>query len=90
MKFLKAIYWRTRLIIVMVQLWVGRQALRGTEVAIVNRKDWINILNISNAWTRMMATSGKAPISKKHAKRTHKMREAQRALVASTRRFVLP
>ena len=91
MKFLKAIYWRTRLIIVMVQLWVGRQALRGTETAIVNRRDWINILNISNAWTKMMATSGKAPVSRKRvSKRTYKMREAQQALKASTKRFVLP
>ena len=45
MNFLKKIYWRTRMIIVMLQLWVGRQALRGTETAIVNRRDWINILS---------------------------------------------
>ena len=90
MKFLKKIYWRVRYIIVAIQLFVARQLLRGCSVAIVNRTDWINILNISNAWTKMMARSGTAPISKKYAKRTHKMRQAQRGLAASCKRFVLP
>ena len=90
MNFLKKIYWRIRLVIVAIQLFVARQLLRGTQTALVNRQDWINILNISNAWTKMMARSGTTPISKKIAKRTHKMREAQRALAASTKRFVLP
>jgi hypothetical protein len=89
-KFLINTYYRVRLVIIAIQLFIGRQILRGTQTAIVNRTDWINILNISNAWTKMMARSGTAPISKKYAKRTHKMRQAQRALVASTKRFVLP
>lgn len=89
-RILAAIYWRTRLIIVMVQLFIGRQVLRGTEVAIVNRRDWVNILNIKGELTKLMATSGTAPVSKKYAKRTHRMRAVQRALVASTKRFVLP
>ena len=90
MNFLKKIYWRVRLFIVMIQLFVGRQVLRGTEVAVVNRRDWINILNITGAFKKMMASNGTAQVSKKHQNRLHKMRELQRALVASTKRFVLP
>ena len=89
-KFLINTYYRVRLFIVMIQLFLGRQMLRGTATVLVNRQDWINILNISAAWQKMMARTGTAPVSKKYQKRTYKMRQAQRALVASTKRFVIP